>query len=323
MSERLQHQQELFFIDAFVTSAERADGQYKLELRQIWRSFFSCQRNGARILHIGTGAASAPVDIALEVASAFKFSFEIHASGSAAPQQNFDRSASYAGAGVQFHPVLASNLWPFPDRHFDAISFCFAIEYSEMNDTLAQVFRVLRPNGELQMLMHHRDSRLLNDAELALEDVDWLMETNQIFLHLKGLLSLRQPATSELQRATDELRRAIQNLRKRIDFRGEKPAQALQTAITMVQSLLAMSRESQSSLVIDQIDQAQEKFIRASQRLKRMRAAAKTYAQIHEQAVYMGSLGFEAIEVLPQYQAQENLVGWLVLARKPFQSAPL
>jgi ubiquinone/menaquinone biosynthesis C-methylase UbiE len=71
--------------------------------------------------------------------------------------------------GVNFHSGVAMEQLPFADASYDLVVSQYGFEYARREPALAECLRVLKPAGELAMVLHHADSVLarVGRSELA------------------------------------------------------------------------------------------------------------------------------------------------------------
>jgi ubiquinone/menaquinone biosynthesis C-methylase UbiE len=119
-------------------------GNYDDEIRDFWMSFFGRLPDGASILDIGTGNGAIAF-LARDVADSLKRKFHIEGIDAAVihPAAAAARHGIRAG-DIVFRGNTCSERTGYPDGHFDAASSQYAIEYSRIDDSLAELARVLK-----------------------------------------------------------------------------------------------------------------------------------------------------------------------------------
>ena len=128
----------------------------------IWISFFksiSYMNPKAKILDIGTGPFALP-----RLAQQYGFkSFNFVAVDPAEPYINPER------LGIEFHKIKAEDI-QFEKDSFDAVISCYGIEYSEIEATLQKIYAVLKPGGKVIFIIHHPESKIMNNMRLYNSD---------------------------------------------------------------------------------------------------------------------------------------------------------
>src|SRR5262249_33181558 len=138
-----------------------------------WRTFFGDLRDGMRVLDICTGNG-AVARLAAAVAAAGNVRVTIDAGDSAAinpPHQG-------AGADMtRFSGRTAAEDLPFAEGTFDVIVGQYAIEYTDLARTLAELRRVSRPDAALRFVTHSADGGVVREAKRQLADAERLLGT--------------------------------------------------------------------------------------------------------------------------------------------------
>ena len=78
---------------------------------------------------------------------------------------------------VNFLPGINMELLPFPDASFDAVVSQFGVEYSDVAASLKEARRVLKPRGTIALLVHEKNSLIVNTAKSELGQLDWLIDS--------------------------------------------------------------------------------------------------------------------------------------------------
>ena len=161
------------YTDFWSTGSSSAFGErFPENLYEFWRNYFISIRrlnSKARVLDIGTGTMQV-----LRIAQRISDEFELH--GVDLAQIPDDGNLP----GIHFHTVNAENLpdqEPFLSDSFDIVTSMYGIEYSDMDKTLVQLKRVLKPNGKAVFLMHHKDSGVAAEAKDQLRNLEAIRDT--------------------------------------------------------------------------------------------------------------------------------------------------
>ncbi len=135
---------------ALATCPIGPDANYTLDIRDAWVEFFASFPNGARILDVGTGNGAVAL-IARDAATAAGTQLEIHGSDLALidpPRQV--RGGETMFGGITFHPGVATERLPFEAASLDGVSAQFALEYTDVDRSLREISRVLKPGGRVR-----------------------------------------------------------------------------------------------------------------------------------------------------------------------------
>jgi ubiquinone/menaquinone biosynthesis C-methylase UbiE len=302
---------------ALATGPTGTDGVYDLEVRQAWVEFFSTLRDGARVLDIGTGNGVVAL-IAAETAKSLGRNWRIDATDLA--QINPLRDVPGGGsrlAGIAFHGGVATERLPFDAESFDAVSGHYALEYGDVPVALAEIFRVLKPGGDGQFILHNSESVLIRNARWSLLESDFLFKENKVFRRLHHLLTLDNASKDVILRATAEVRLAIQSLKDALQRAQQVGAgHVLSVALDATQKLLVARKENAPS-VGQEIDRVESDIRDSARRLNDLVASARSEEDMAQIEKAAAAVGFTQIERVPQYYSGKNLVGWQLLLHRP------
>lgn len=302
---------------ALATGPTGPDGSYDLEVRQAWVEFFSTLRDGARILDVGTGNGVVAL-IASETSALLGRNWQIDATDLAQIHPLRDvPGGDRRLAGISFHGGVATERLPFEAESFDAVSGHYALEYGDVPAALAEVFRVLKPGGDAQFILHNSESVLIRSARWSLQESDFLFKENKVFRRLHHLLTLENASRDVLLRATAEVRLAIQSLKDALQRAQQVGAgHVLSVALDATQKLL-VARKDNAPAIGPEIERVESDIRDSARRLNDLVASARSdeaMAQIEKDAAVAG---FTQIERVPQYYSGNNLVGWQLLLHRP------
>ncbi|HEV2748645.1 MAG TPA: class I SAM-dependent methyltransferase [Allosphingosinicella sp.] len=142
-----------------------------------WRGFFGSLPAGAAILDLCTGNGALPL-IASQVSRNEGRDFAITGVDYAAidPEKYVARLAEQLKAIAFLGGVRAEQL-PFAAASFDAVVSQYGIEYTDLPRSLAEARRVIRPAGQVRLVMHAAEGAVAKGAKRQIEDADFLLET--------------------------------------------------------------------------------------------------------------------------------------------------
>lgn len=156
---------DLYWAHGFLTSCANAfPGNYEGRIRELWEDFFARLPAGARILDVATGNGAIAL-LAAEYSLANDARFETHGIDSA----RIDPASAWTGepevlAAVNFHGQTSAEQTGFPDGHFQAVTGQYALEYTDIGPTLAELARVMAPGASGRFLLHHPDSIVIQTS---------------------------------------------------------------------------------------------------------------------------------------------------------------
>lgn len=303
---------------ALATCPTAADGGYDLEVKRVWVEFFSTLPDGARILDIGTGNGVVAA-IAAECEAAQGFRWEIHASDLARiDPMTHVADAERRFSSVTFHPGTANEQLPFSNAYFDAVSGSYALEYGDRDKTLAELFRVLRPQGDAQFLIHSADSVLVDAARAALGEADLVLQQTKIYRRVHRLVGMDRYHAVTTQRAGDDVRVAIRELKQALEVaRKSGGGRVLAFALDAVQKLLTLRTKADPQWVAREVDRAEAEMRTSVRRMSDMIEHAQSPEDMAMLEAQAQRQGFTMIEHVPQYHGGSQVVGWLLLMHRP------
>lgn len=301
---------------AIATCPTAADGGYDLEVRAAWVEFFSTLQDGARVLDVGTGNGVVAA-IAAETASALGRRWDIHATDLAAIDPMRDvPDAAHRLAGITFHPRTPTERLPFENEYFDAVSGQYALEYANLPEALRELHRVLKPGGNVQFIVHHAESVLVQTALASLREADLVFTETKAYRRIHRLVAMDEvgPRT---QRTADEVRGVIRTLKQALDqARQRGGGRILAVALDGIQKLLTARKTLPAHAVALEVDRAEAEMRASVRRLNDLVEHARGPEAMQEIQALAEAAGFSLVEYLPQYHAVRNLVGWQLLMHR-------
>jgi SAM-dependent methyltransferase len=303
---------------ALATCPTSPAGSYDHELEQAWVDFLSGLPDGAVILDIGTGNG-AVVLIAADLARRKQRNWDIHGADLAQidpPRHVPDGDKRFAGC--HFHPGVATEALPFNDASVDAVCGHYALEYAELDAALAEIARVLKPDGRAQFIMHHADSLLVGNARDTLAEADLVLRQTRIHRRLRKLVAQDGARARPDDRATRELRAAIHQLQAALaQARSKGKGHVIAVALDAVQKLLAMRGQQGPAQVVLEVDRAEDEMRLSVRRLQDLLERALDNQGRDALLELATGHGLHAELSEPQCHAGDNMVGWRVRLRKP------
>lgn len=313
----VEHWETFYRGGAIATCPTGPDSNYSLEIRDGWVEFFSALPDGARVLDVGTGNGAVAL-IARAAATAAGLRFEIHGSDLALidpPRQV--RGGDSMFDGIVFHPGVATERLPFDADKFDAVTGQFAIEYTAVDGSIRETFRILKPGGRARFSVHHVESVVVQNARQSLAQAHLVLDETRIYRKLRAFVVAEREANGRAKTAAawKDLNSAAARL-QRVASTTEN-SHVLRVTIDAVQKLLAARRQMSAPQLEFEVERV-EREVRASvRRLQDLIGAARSEAEIKEMAWVAAGAGFETETPQPQFQAGSVLIAWLLNLRKP------
>lgn len=148
--------------------ADASDRNYEGAIGAFWRSHFSADPNGTRILDVATGNGPLPSLIHELLGD----TVEIDAVDLSTVSPAWHDPVRHAR--IWFHSEVRIEALPFGDASFDHVVSQYGFEYADRDVALAECHRVARPDARIAFVMHHADSVLMNVGREELRHHAWL-----------------------------------------------------------------------------------------------------------------------------------------------------
>ena len=311
-----------FWRQGFITTFGAGKvGNYDGIVRKFWVDHFVDLPALSRILDIATGNG-AIATLAAEISEGHEKNFFVAATDLAEIHSELKANplALRLRANIQFHSHTPCQRQPFEDNSFDLVTSQFGFEYSNVEETIREIRRVLTPGWIFIAICHHADSSLIEKSREELEVYHSAFDEFDLFGHFKKYLD----AVGDLSVSPEKLARAMkmarplsESINERMDvFRQRHDGEECSREIVGAISNLAQSaRNTEKSKLMKSIDAAEQEFQFARARLNDMVRAALDDEQMSTLAVATRAVGFEAVQSLEFYGEDDGLAGWQIHIR--------
>ena len=287
---------------------------YTREVRQAWAGFFAELPDGARILDLGTGNGAIPA-IAVEAAAALGRRFEIDAVDLAQiDPTRYVADGSRLLAGVRFHAGVSAEGLPFEPASFDAVTGQYALEFMEVGKVLQEVYRVLKPGGLAQFVLHHADSILLQNVHESLAHADLILDGTKVLRKFRRYLDAEREDPNRAQGPWQELVQAGEALQKAA--KDSQQSMTLMLNLDSLRTLFEMRGRTPPAAMAATIDRMEQDLRASVRRMQDVRRAARTQSDIAGLVQVAQALGFDDIRFEAQLFAGDKLVGWRLRLRR-------
>ncbi len=308
---------------ALTSCAEAFEGNYQGKLRQVWEDFFRSADAAATILDIGTGNGAIAL-IASRVASELKTDFTIHA----IDQAEIDPPAMVKPAtegltAIHFYSKTPAENCGLPDNSVDMVSGQYALEYTPIEETVAELARVCAPGARLLFVMHHADSIVLETAAEELR-LGGLLGNSGFFDQAADLLQRmsKLPADQAHRLADDpkaeESRNLLNQAAAELNSLASQTAspQILQTAMNSVSDCFRRQQEL-GTQVLQLLAQYRQQLEANLARLRDLREASVSEDKASEILALFNEHGFVTEPMKDIFHEQNLLAGRLLSAALP------
>ena len=256
-----------------------------------WRDFFSELPDGARLLDLATGNGAIAV---LAVAAGKGFAVT-GADLAAVEPTAFVTQNRVELAHITFLASTPAEALPLPDASIDAIVSQYGIEYSNLDQSLAEAVRVLAPDGKLRFAMHAAEGIIARDTATSIADADFLIGLDLVGLTGRATADLNAglKAIADRARSATDVAMLANVHQSLCDTFDHRRAELTATAGHLVSEVTA-HRDRQAALL----------------------AAARTKGQMTAIGAALATLGVTDITHGEQRDGAD-LIGHVIEARRP------
>lgn len=147
-------------------------GNYQGKLKRLWLDHSKKISPGSHVLDIGTGNG-ALLDL-------LQSNHTLDLVGIDRAEINNEISDSINGV---FHSKVSAESMPFEDDQFDVVIAQFALEYTDLDFSLSEVFRVLKKNGLFIFVCHNPESIIVKPNEQILNEAKLILKNMQSYIY--------------------------------------------------------------------------------------------------------------------------------------------
>lgn len=300
-------------------------GNYDDEVREHWHACFSKLPDGARVLDIGTGNGAVAL-LARDAARSLGRRFQIEGidvavidPATAVAQQDVDFT------DIVFHGETRIEDTAYPSTYFDAASSHYAIEYSDVSQSLPELARILKPGGWAEFVIHHADSPALATTRAELKAFAYLRDEAPVLLEscklLQKLLHARDASDLAALMQDTTLRKQDENVRSLLQrvsqFAQSQPGVAfVQGIVQQIAKTLQDTPTTGPTIALERLAVLGEEMSAHHDRLAAISRAAHTPQGIAEFCHLATRAGFVVETPGQLLRRQRDLIGWVCSARR-------
>lgn len=297
--------------------------QSPVHLNQIWQNFFDSLDAGATILDMGTGNGSL-ITQAAKVSGNKAEPFTLHGVDLASIDPfRYVASTSQLLGEVHFHPDTAMETLPFDEPLFDAVVSQYALEYSNVNESVAEAVRVLKPGGWVRFLLHADDGVLKQRCRQQYDQTRIILDSKLFSATANLLDALFKAEAGHDKQAVRRAENRIWQVKSVFDelenrFANEEERTLVDNLFAAVRRLPSMRKMHTLETLTKMNDDVRLLLLAQSRRLQAMQQAALTDSEAKEIAGHLQQLNMEYVSL---EQATENAdtqcLGYWLSAQKP------
>lgn len=288
---------------------------YATEVAAGWRGFFAELPERATVLDLCTGNGA----IALLAAEAGRGFTVIGVDR--APIDPAAHVTKFADtlARIEFRGGVSAEALPLPDAGVDAVTSQYGIEYTDLDQTLAEVRRVLRPGGRCRFVIHAAEGEVRAGSLRVVADADRLLALPALAHDALEQVVAVERALIPDPAALAEAKRAFARFTTALAELSVYPARDTlmrDNSVAVIRELWDRRRDFPLAFLLEKVrDIATE--IRAHRgRSAALAAAARDTAGVAALGDRLAALGLTAVAREPLSVAG-HLVGHVLAARAP------
>jgi len=310
----LEHWSAYYRGGALVSCPTNPEPGYTGRVREAWERFFGDLPPGAGVLDLGTG--NGPVLLIAKSTSETK-GLELRLTGvdlAGIDPRNDLPEGERLFEGIEFHAGIRTEALPFDDRSFDAISGQFIVEYTDRERTLAEIARVLRPAGRVQLILHHADSLIVANARESLRQAELVARERVLTKAERYFEKAYEPGAS-----AESSRQALIGAGKALEAEAAASANPLflDYVLRSITTLLEHHRRLSRGELLKHMKRLERELVLWERRLTDLAGAAMDTAAIEDFENSARSAGLADVSSATLAQDGDVLIGWRLTAHVP------
>lgn len=232
-----------------------SDDKNQQEIDDFWRGIYGNFQDDTVILDIGTGNGLLPC-LAVRHANDHDYVWEIHGVDLADinPARDVPDYRKILEQ-INFQARIAAEELPFDNEYCDLITSQYAIEYSDMARSVAEVSRVLKQGGVFCALLHSRHSLVVGQNNDNAREVGYLLDSD-IFSRCKTLLSdilfAKDPQPGAIDRYVENLRQLSQRYNGQLNI--------IPTMQNSLMEILNLGGKYHPAQIVEMVDNARRRL---------------------------------------------------------------
>jgi ubiquinone/menaquinone biosynthesis C-methylase UbiE len=315
--------------DSVTTFARQFNTNYDGEFGEFWDRQFSALPRGARIVDLATGNGAIAL-LAQQYSIAHAAAFEVIGIDYA----EIDPARVLAGhadlapllAHIDFRRGVRIEATGLPNGCADLLTSQYGFEYGERDAALAEARRVLAPGGRMALIVHHRQSTVVELAREGLSQVRLCLQKEEIDKRVTALVKAMGEAASAADRSrlkanpkTERLRQKINASIARINQRAERyrdPEGFIGVVVPNFLKVFGEHKNASLNAKLKYLRDVRESFDAFRERMADLTAAALSPEDFDGLIAACEAAGLGVVERgLLHYNG--DLMGWTLVLNKP------
>lgn len=297
------------------------EGLYQGAIAEYWQAVFARQQAGANILDMATGNG-ALAEIALqqaqrhphpEAGNARYAFFGVDQANIAPP---IAENADQQHCQLHFYAQTSNESLPFAAAMFDQVTAQYGVEYGDLDLTLREICRVLKPGGQLNWVCHWQPGTVVQQAIREVEDIAYfqslkLDECMQALVHLQirdGQFIPNSHHSTAQSRERITLQAALNQAFERLRVRGHTKQSNLNMFLQNLAHLYQFREQQAPAMVLAKLAECGQQLEFHRLRLQAMADAALTPTRRDALLNTMKTLDFQVISHGELIESRESKV---------------
>lgn len=253
-------------------------GEYDQTLKALWMREFGDLKNGAKLLDLGTGNGGV-LRFAQHYAehhNCFLNLVGIDAARCVALPETTQTT-------VDFRPFTAMESLPFEANTFDMVTGQFAVEYSDVERSLLETLRVLRPQGKGVFMIHAEEGQAVQQSRVELTEIQQLKAVGVFAAAIRALKNtdrvekrrrLHPVLVQKAETATERLQTRLQQAAE--NWQSKQSADVIRNTLGLVEDTFTKRLHFPLGVLLHKVTEIENQLTYHEKRLRLSVDAAKT-----------------------------------------------
>jgi ubiquinone/menaquinone biosynthesis C-methylase UbiE len=289
---------------------------YEGAVADWWKSVLADLPPEVSVMEVGCGNCSLLPDM---VKSGLKGKYIGVDLAAVKPSNVASEGLADSGIELVLHSETPAEELPEPDESIDLFASVFGIEYSNLDKSFSQAYRVLKSGGSLRALLHHNQSVVTGMSKRAYDEFN-AEDFRAVINALTAISLVRDKVASPSELKSDaeaEKNRQILNVFAEKYLSDTNPATANATMFELMTQALGFFKVLGASQAQRQdfIGGLANEHLASHERFRQMMAVAFDSEGIDQLKSKLQALGFAEVRG-NEVMTDENILAWELCAEK-------